>query len=165
MTYEALRRAAMETKEALKNLRTQHSLTQDELAEKLFITRQAVSRWENGKTTPNIETLKLMSKEFNTPINTLLGNTQDPVCQSCSMPLIEADDFGTNKDEGINIEYCSHCYQGGGYTHDRTMEEMVETNLHFLDEFNAQHGSNYSEDEARAILSLHLATLKRWKNN
>lgn len=155
----------METKEALTNMRTQQGLTQDELAEKLFVTRQAVSRWENGKTTPNTETLKLMSKEFNVPINALLGDAQEPVCQSCSMTMLEAEDLGTNADGGINVEYCSHCYQGGDFTNDRTLEEMIETNLHFLDEFNAQNGSNYTEDEARTILKIHLATLKRWKNN
>ena len=37
-------------------------MTQDELAEKVFVTRQAVSRWEKkGETTPNVETLKLLS--------------------------------------------------------------------------------------------------------
>ena len=38
----------MDTKEILLNLRTKSGFSQDELAEKLFVTRQAVSRWENG---------------------------------------------------------------------------------------------------------------------
>lgn len=38
----------METKEVLKKIRTDHQLTQDEMARKLAVTRQAVSRWENG---------------------------------------------------------------------------------------------------------------------
>lgn len=38
----------METKEILYQLRTERGLSQDELAEKVFVTRQAVSRWENG---------------------------------------------------------------------------------------------------------------------
>ncbi|MBQ2110406.1 MAG: helix-turn-helix transcriptional regulator, partial [Clostridia bacterium] len=46
----------METKDVLFELRTKRGLSQDELAEKLFVTRQAVSRWENGDTVPNTET-------------------------------------------------------------------------------------------------------------
>ena len=46
----------MDTKEILLKLRTKSGFSQDELAEKLFVTRQAVSRWENGDTVPNTET-------------------------------------------------------------------------------------------------------------
>ncbi|MBR5952611.1 MAG: helix-turn-helix transcriptional regulator, partial [Pseudobutyrivibrio sp.] len=63
----------MQTKDVLLELRTKNGLSQDELADKIFVTRQAVSRWENGDTVPNTETLKLLSKEFNVSINTLLG--------------------------------------------------------------------------------------------
>ena len=51
----------MDTKDVLLELRTREGLSQDELAEKIHVTRQAVSRWENGETTPNTETLKLLS--------------------------------------------------------------------------------------------------------
>ena len=63
----------METKDVLLQLRTQKGYSQDELAEQVFVTRQAVSRWENGETVPGTETLKLLSKLFNVSINTLLG--------------------------------------------------------------------------------------------
>lgn len=75
----------METKDILLELRTKKGLSQDELAEKVFVTRQAVSRWENGETTPNIETLKLLSKLFDVSINTLLGSPQRLVCQCCGI--------------------------------------------------------------------------------
>ncbi len=48
----------METKEIILKLRNQKGLSQDELAAKMMVTRQAVSRWENGETVPNTETLK-----------------------------------------------------------------------------------------------------------
>ena len=51
----------MEPKDILLELRTQKGLTQEELAEKVYVTRQAVSRWENGDTVPNTETLKVLS--------------------------------------------------------------------------------------------------------
>ena len=54
----------MSTQEVIYDLRTKNGLSQDELAEKVFVTRQAVSRWENGETIPNTETLKLLSRLF-----------------------------------------------------------------------------------------------------
>ena len=64
----------MDTKDVILELRTKKGLSQDELAEKVHVTRQAVSRWENGETIPNTETLKLLSKFFDVSINTLLGS-------------------------------------------------------------------------------------------
>lgn len=43
----------MDTKQVILELRTQRGMSQDELAEKVFVSRQAVSRWENGETVPN----------------------------------------------------------------------------------------------------------------
>ena len=77
----------METKEIIHELRTRRSLSQDELAEKIFVTRQAVSRWENGETVPNVDTLKLLSKFFDVSINTLLGSPRQLVCQCCGAPF------------------------------------------------------------------------------
>ena len=49
----------METKDIILELRTNRGMSQDDLAEKVMVTRQAVSRWENGETVHNTETLKL----------------------------------------------------------------------------------------------------------
>ena len=76
----------METKSIILELRDKAGLSQDELAEKVYVTRQAVSRWENGETTPNTETLKLLSKLFDVSINTLLGSPRQLICQCCGMP-------------------------------------------------------------------------------
>ena len=153
----------METKEVLTKLRKNQGLTQDEMAERLLVTRQAVSRWETGETIPNTETLKLISKEFAVSINDLLGQPQELVCQSCAVPLKDLEEFGTAADGGVSTEYCAYCYQGGIFTHDCSMDEMIETNLQYLQAWNEGQGTNYTEDEARAILKVHLATLKRWK--
>ena len=77
----------METKNVILDLRTKAGMSQDELAEKVFVTRQAVSRWENDETTPGTETLKLLSKLFDVSINTLLGSPRQLICQCCGMPL------------------------------------------------------------------------------
>ena len=54
----------MDTKEIILELRTQYGLSQEQLAEEVHVTRQAVSRWETGETVPNTETLKLLSRLF-----------------------------------------------------------------------------------------------------
>ena len=59
----------METKDIIVELRTKMGLSQEALAEKVVVTRQAVSRWETGETVQNTETLKLPSKLFDVSIN------------------------------------------------------------------------------------------------
>lgn len=78
----------METKDIIYDLRTKSGLSQDELAKKVFVTRQAVSRWETGETMPNTQTLKLLSKLFSVSINTLLGEpfVSEEYCNWCSTP-------------------------------------------------------------------------------
>ena len=71
----------MTTKDIIHDLRTKSGLSQDDLAERIFVTRQAVSRWETGETVPNTEALKLLSKCFNVSINTLLGSPLQLICQ------------------------------------------------------------------------------------
>lgn len=153
----------METKEALADIRKRNGLTQEEMAAEVFVTRQAVSRWETGDTVPSVDTLKTMSERFGVSINELLGQAAPPECQSCGMPLADGDDFGTEADGGISPVYCSHCYRSGRFTSNRSLEEMVESNLEHLEEFNRETGSSFSEEEARTVLKAHLATLKRWE--
>ena len=107
----------MQTKDIILDLRTKKGLSQDELAEKVFVTRQAVSRWENGETIPNTETLKLLSELFNVSINTLLGSPRVLVCQCCGMP-IEENNISKEADGMLNEEYCKWCYADGGFTMD-----------------------------------------------
>ena len=95
----------MDTKDIILELRTKLGLSQEELAEKVFVTRQAVSRWENGDTTPNTETLKLLSKLFDVSINTLLGSPRQLICQCCGMPLADSS-ISKETDGFFNEEYC-----------------------------------------------------------
>lgn len=57
---------------AIKTLRTKNHLTQAELADKLGVTYQAVSKWENGKNIPDVAILKQISQEFHIPLEALL---------------------------------------------------------------------------------------------
>ena len=58
--------------ENIKNLRLSNNMTQENLAEKLSVTRQTVSCWENGKSEPDIDTLMKIAEIFKTDINILL---------------------------------------------------------------------------------------------
>ena len=107
----------MRDKNPIYELRLMKGLSQDEVAEKVFVTRQAVSRWENGETTPNTETLKLLSKFFDVSINTLLGSPRRMVCHCCGMELDDAT-TSRERDGGFNEEYCKWCYHEGEFTLD-----------------------------------------------
>ena len=95
----------METKDVIINLRTARGLSQEALAERVFVTRQAVSRWETGETTPNTETLKLLSGLFGVSINTLLGSPRQLICQCCGMPLNEDGLISRETDGSFNEDY------------------------------------------------------------
>lgn len=145
----------METKDVLLELRTKNGLSQDELAEKIFVTRQAVSRWENGETTPNTDTLKLLSKLFNVSINTLLGAPNQLICQCCGMPMDDSI-ISREKDGSLNEEYCKWCYADGTYTYS-DMDDLIEVSVrHMVSE-------GFPEKQARSYLEQTLPHLDYWK--
>ena len=65
----------MEFNEKLQQLRTGKGLTQEQLAEHLYVSRTAISKWESGKGYPNIESLKCNSKFFSVTIDELSKGT------------------------------------------------------------------------------------------
>ena len=145
----------MATKDVLFNLRTKSGLSQDELAEKVFVTRQAVSRWENGDTVPNTETLKLLSRLYNVSINTLLGAPRQLICQCCGMPLEDAL-LSREKDGTINEDYCQWCYADGTYTYS-DMDDLINISVrHMVSE-------GFTEEQARDYLKQTLPQLDYWK--
>ena len=145
----------MDTKDVLHELRTKKGLSQDELAEKVFVTRQAVSRWENGETVPNVETLKLLSRVFDVSINTLLGSPRKLVCQCCGMPLEDAI-IGRDRDGARNEDYCQWCYADGTYTY-HDMDDLIDVCVGHM------AGDGFSEEQARAYLKQTLPQLDYWK--
>ena len=145
----------MNTKDVLLELRTKSGLSQDELAEKVFVTRQAVSRWENGETTPNTETLKLLSSLYNVSINTLLGAPRQLICQCCGMPLDDTI-IGRNKDGSLNEDYCKWCYADGTYTYSN-MDDLIDVCV------NHMVNEHFSEEQARSYMKQMLPKLDYWK--
>lgn len=64
----------MELKEKLAALRKEKGLTQSAVAEKLDVSRQAVSRWESGTVLPSTDNLKCLSVLYEVPVDYLLNN-------------------------------------------------------------------------------------------
>ena len=145
----------MNTKDVIYELRTKNGLSQDELAEKVFVTRQAVSRWETGETVPNTDTLKLLSRLFGVSINTLLGEPRKLICQCCGMPL-EDGIISREKDGTPNEEYCKWCYADGTYTYS-DMDDLIDVCVRSM----ADQG--FTEEQARAYLRETLPRLDYWK--
>ncbi len=143
------------TKDVIYELRTRNGLSQDDLAEKVFVTRQAVSRWETGETTPNTETLKLLSSLFGVSINTLLGSPRQLICQCCGMPLDDSI-ISREKDGSLNEDYCKWCYADGTYTYS-DMNDLIDVCIpHMVNE-------QFAEEQARAYMKQMLPNLDYWK--
>lgn len=145
----------METKDILGQLRKERGWSQDELAERLFVTRQAVSRWETGETVPNVDTLKRLSALFDVSINTLLGAPRRLFCQCCGMPL-EDTSISREPDGSFNEEYCKWCYHDGQFAYP-TMEALMDYLI------PAMSGEHWTEEQARAFLEARLPKLNHWK--
>ena len=145
----------METKNIILKLRTEKGMSQDELADKIMVTRQAVSRWENGDTVPNTDTLKLLSKEFDVSINMLLGEPRKLICQCCGMPL---EDAATSREPNgaFNEEYCKWCYTDGTFTY-TSKEQLID--------FCVAHRASESwpAEQVRAHMEAVVPNLKHWK--
>ena len=152
----------MEICDRLFQLRKEEGLSQEELASRLHVTRQAVSRWEQGITVPSVDTLQRIASVFRRPVDELLGNPAG-YCQSCGMELRGEEEQGTEADGNLCADYCIHCYQRGRFTRALTMEEQAEENLRGLAQWNRAHGLSLTEEEAREQLLAFLATLNRWR--
>ena len=145
----------METKDIIRELRAKNGMSQDELAEKVFVTRQAVSRWETGETVPNTETLKLLSRLFGVSINTLLGAPRQLICQCCGMPL-EDSCISLEKDGFFNEEYCKWCYADGEYTY-HDMDSLIEVCVKNMS------SDKFPPEQARAYMKELLPKLDYWR--
>ena len=154
MTSEVM---IMDTKNIILELRTKHGMSQDELAEKVFVTRQAVSRWETGGTIPNTETLKLLSSLFDVSINELLGSPRKLVCQCCGMPL-ENSLISREKDGSFNEDYCKWCYADGQYTY-HNMDDLIDVCVKHM------AGQGFTEEQAREYMKDMLPKLSYWKDH
>ncbi|MDR3310664.1 MAG: helix-turn-helix domain-containing protein [Oscillospiraceae bacterium] len=144
----------MKTQQIIAELRRKNEMSQDEFAAKLFVTRQAVSRWENGETVPNTDTLKLMSKVFGVSINTILGQPRNTICQVCGMPLDDEGNYSKETDGSINDKYCKWCYVDGVHAY-TNMEDVISEVI--------KHQNWGTPEQMQEFLRKQLAGLEYWQ--
>ena len=147
----------MNTCEILKTLREKNGLTQEQLAERLLVTRQAVSRWENGETQPNTDTLKILSREFDVSVNTLLGSPRRLFCQCGGMPLTEDSLLSRETDGTFNEDYCKWCYTDGKfmYVSKEPLIDFIVTHI--------PDPAGTPEEDRRSFLNSQLSALRHWR--
>lgn len=149
----------MKVGEAIAIARKRAGYTQEQLAARVFVTRQAVSRWENGDSDPSIDMRKLLAGVLNMPVAELLELPDEPACQCCGTPFsVPNMPFGTNADGSENPDYCSWCYESGQFT-SAGLDDLIERNVPFLME-----ATGYSQEEAVSFMGAVMPTLKRWKD-
>lgn len=149
----------MAIKDILPQLRAERGLTQQELASKLYVTRQAVSRWETGETTPNVDMTKLLAVTLDVPVGVLL-EMPEHFCQSCGMPIADPEIQGTEADGSLSSDYCKWCYQDGAYTYETDLDNMIEGCVPFMVE-----KTGMDLDQAVSLMGAILPNLKRWKQD
>ena len=145
-------------KDIIIDIRKKNNITQEQFANKLFVTRQAVSRWELGESIPNVETIKMISELFGVPTDTLLNVKRNMMCQCCTYPLHKIEELGTNEDGTLNTDYCIYCYKGGKWVDPNyTIEDVVNYTIPFMT------SPTFTAEQAREYLEKLVPTLKRWK--
>ena len=144
------------TAETIKTLRLEKNLTQDELGERVHVSRQAVSRWENGETMPGVDTLKELSQLFGVTINKLLGEPARLVCQCCGMELDE-NSISSAPDGSADPSYCKWCYTDGKFVY-KSLPELVEYLVGHIPL------GNFTPKQAAEYFTNQLKELDYWKN-
>ncbi len=87
----------MELGKHIKKYRTEANISQEELADKVFVSRQTISNWENNKSYPDIKSLVLMSEIFHVSLDQLIKGDLEKMKQE-----IDAQEFAAfNKDSNI----------------------------------------------------------------
>lgn len=151
----------MALNEKIAEIRKSKGLTQEQLAERLYVTRQAVSRWENGETMPGVDMVKLLAVSLGAPVFELMElPPEGSFCQSCGMFLTKDEERAKNPDGTLSDDWCIWCGENGCESPDESMDELIERCAPYM----VESGSFSTIDEAVSLLGAVLPQLKRWKH-
>jgi len=143
--------------QTISELRRERGLTQEQLAARVYVTRQAVSRWETGESEPGIDMRKLLAGALDVPVVQLLDLPDEPVCQCCGTPFsVPNMPYGTDAEGNENTDYCRWCYENGEFT-SGALDELIEHNVPYL-----CAAMGYTREEAVSFMGAVAPTLKRW---
>ena len=149
----------MALKDVIVQIRNEAGITQEEMARRLYVTRQAVSRWETGETAPGIDMVKLICVTFGVPLERFFDMPMSYYCQCCSMPIPDPDQHGTEADGTRSRDFCRFCYDHGDFTAKGvTMDEFIEATAPM-----EAKALGISRDEAVSLMATLLPHLKRWR--
>ena len=141
-------------------IRAAAGLTQEEMARKLSVTRQAVSRWERGETMPGIDMIKLICVTFNVSLERFFDMPASHYCQCCGMPIPSHELHGTEADGSESADYCKWCYDHGAFTAENVdMDDFIEQTADLTAE-----AQGISREEAVSLGATLLPHLKRWRD-
>ena len=149
----------MSIKDTIAAIRKEAGITQEEMARRLYVTRQAVSRWETGETAPGIDMVKLICVTFGVPLERFFDMPMSYYCQCCSMPIPDEEMHGTEADGSKSTDFCKYCYDYGDFTaKGMTMDEFIEATAPM-----EAKALGVSLDEAVSLMATLLPHLKRWR--
>ncbi len=149
----------MAMKDVIAGIRKEAGITQEEMAHRLYVTRQAVSRWETGETAPGIDMVKLICVTFGVPLERFFDMPMSYYCQCCSMPIPDEALHGTEADGSTSADFCKYCYDHGDFTAQGvTMDEFIEATAQM-----EADALGISREEAVSLMATLLPHLKRWR--
>ena len=148
----------MAMKDTIAQIRTEKGITQEQMAKDLYVTRQAVSRWETGETSPGIDMVKLICVTYSVPLERFFDMPLEYYCQCCSMPIPDPAKHGTEADGSASGSYCKFCYEGGEFTaKDVDMDEFIEATAQL-----EADALGVTREEAVSLMATLLPHLERW---
>lgn len=149
----------MDLKNTIAEIRTEKGLTQEQMARQLYVTRQAISRWETGETAPGVDMVKLICTTFQVPLERFFNMPAEYFCQCCSMPIEQPELHGTEADGSSSEHYCKWCYQQGDFTaKDVDMDEFIEATAQM-----EADALGITREEAVSLMATLLPHLERWR--
>lgn len=146
--------------QVIKVVREERGLTQSQFAHELFVTQQALSRWEKGTAEPSIDMIRLISTRFEVPMARLMEMPDNGFCQKLCMPFYRPEDHGTETRMERETEIIATTAMKTAFFF-RTMPIAMNWSPHGAPMM--AESCHISVEQAEDCMSALLPNLKRWR--